>query len=404
MAIRNRGRPRKFAEFEAFFADLPAQMAKRPKYLKGIGVFRGKRGDTAWLKLTLPHGGKYGGKIFPRGSSVEIKVGHLSSWTWEQLVKKHTDLQGRADRGEPLEDEIPVSFAEYAESWLGRAKHRVRNFQTEEVNVRVHLMPRFGRKVLSDITPIDIDNWISNQLSRRRPGTVKRHLSTLKAILNDAVDNGVIDQNPCNKANVIKSDPGRQRFLEAEEIVRLLTAAESTAVWLRDAIVWALHSGMRRGEIQSMCWRDIREIPNGGKVIQIEKSKTNKARTVICTEGMLEVLERQSEFRWENDDRVFPVSAMTWRRRWEKARFEAGLSDIDFHDLRRTNATQAAVGGVDLRTLAARIGHSDLAMLEKHYAMVVNSAEREAAKKIQEAFKELTSSERTTGQGHEPED
>jgi integrase len=64
--------------------------------------------------------------------------------------------------------------------------------------------------------------------------------------------------------------------------------------------------------------------------------------------------------------------------------------DIDFHDLRRTNATQAAASGVDLRTLAARIGHTDLAMLERHYAMVVGSAEHEAAEKIQETFVRLT--------------
>ena len=39
---------------------------------------------------------------------------------------------------------------------------------------------------------------------------------------------------------------------------------------------------------------------------------------------------------------------------------------------------------------AARIGHTDLAMLERHYAMVVGSAEREAADKIQVAFDNLT--------------
>jgi|TARA_B100001971_G_C17849161_1_gene362491 hypothetical protein len=46
--------------------------------------------------------------------------------------------------------------------------------------------------------------------------------------------------------------------------------------------------------------------------------------------------------------------------------------------------------GVDLRTLAARIGHTDLAMLEKHYAMVVGSAEHEAAEKIQDTFDQMT--------------
>jgi len=86
------------------------------------------------------------------------------------------------------------------------------------------------------------------------------------------------------------------------------------------------------------------------------------------------------------DDRVFPVSKMTLRRRWEAARAAAGLSDVTVHDIRRTHATQAAVAGVDLRTLAGRIGHSDLSMLEKHYAALVGSAADEAAIKIEEVF------------------
>jgi integrase len=46
---------------------------------------------------------------------------------------------------------------------------------------------------------------------------------------------------------------------------------------------------------------------------------------------------------------------------------------VTIHDLRRTHSTRAAISGVDLRTLAARIGHSDLTMLQKHYAAVVGS-------------------------------
>jgi integrase len=232
--------------------------------------------------------------------------------------------------------------------------------------------------------------WLANQLKELKPGTVKRHLNTLKAILNDAVRTGEIQRNPCDNADRIRGTSAKQRFLEAEEIIRLLAAAEQIEPWLYNVVIWALHSGMRRGEIQSMRWSDIRELPGGGMVVLLETTKAGKPRSIICTRGMLEVLDRQGGNRVEGDDHVFPISAMTWRRRWEKAREKAGLPDIDFHDLRRTNATQAAASGVDLRTLAARIGHTDLTMLEKHYAMVVGSAEHEAAEKIQDTFDALT--------------
>jgi integrase len=390
MAVRIKGRPRKHAEFDDFLAALPEPMTKRPRYLKGIGIFRGKREDTAWLKVSLLHGGEYNGRVHSKGSSVEIKVGRLNSWTWEQLVAKHADLQGRADRGEPLEETPPISFADCASKWLERAKQRVLNFETEEINVRVHLNPFFGSKQVTSISVGDVNTWITRQLKAFKPGTVKRHLNTLKAIFNDALRTGELQRNPCDSADRIRGTSAKQRFLEAEEIIRLFAAAQKVEAWLYDAIVWALHSGMRRGEIQALRWSDIRSLPDGGRIAVLESSKSGKPRSVICTQGMIEVLENQTDRRVEGDDRVFPVGAMTWRRRWEKARTEADLGDIDFHDLRRTNATQAAASGVDLRTLAARIGHTDLAMLEKHYAMVVGSAEHEAAEKIQTTFDSLT--------------
>ena len=84
MLTVRRGRPTKYAEFDALVEGLPETMTKRPKYLQGIGVFRGTRGITAWVKIRLPHGATIKGKTYARGSSVEIKMGNLTSWTWNQ--------------------------------------------------------------------------------------------------------------------------------------------------------------------------------------------------------------------------------------------------------------------------------------------------------------------------------
>src|SRR5436190_22471780 len=72
--------------------------------------------------------------------------------------------------------------------------------------------------------------------------------------------------------------------------------------------------------------------------------------------------------------------------RREAARASAGLQDATIHDLRRTHTTHAAASGVDLRTLAGRIGHADLTMIERVCAQVMGSASEEAAEKIEKAF------------------
>ena len=109
MANVIKGRPRKYSEFEQLLAGLPKPMTKRPKYVKGIGIFRGARGDTAWIKIRLPQGGQYKDKLYAPGESLEIKLGLLSSWSWERLISKHAEMQGKADRGEQLENLAPAT-------------------------------------------------------------------------------------------------------------------------------------------------------------------------------------------------------------------------------------------------------------------------------------------------------
>ncbi|MCH8113352.1 MAG: site-specific integrase, partial [Proteobacteria bacterium] len=196
MAAKPRGRPRKYAEYDELLAKLPKLMTKRPRYVNGIGVFRGATGDTAWLKLRLPNGGLYKGKRYAPGKSLEIKLGNLPSWSWAQLEAKHKELQGKADRGEPLEDvQVPL-FSERAADWLSRAKSRLKGYDTSRLHVSNHLLPSFGNLILSEIQVQHVNRWIADRLSVAKPSTVKRELNTLNAILNDAVRSGLIDANP----------------------------------------------------------------------------------------------------------------------------------------------------------------------------------------------------------------
>ncbi len=387
--MSSRGRPRRFAEFEALYASLPKVMAKRPKYLKGVGIFRGAKSDTAWVKLNLPHGATYGGRTLAPGSSLEIKLGRLTSWPWERLIAKQAELQGRADRDEPLEDSAPVTFSSWAQDWSDRAKGRTKAFETLEIHVRVHLLPVFGGKALSAITVADINRWIADKLAAAAPGTVKRQFATLRAILNDACKAGHLKVNPCGQAQRVKGAHGRQRFLDGAEIVALLAAAKDTADWLPDYILWGVHSGMRKSEIRRLTWQDVRVLDAERTIVMIPISKADQPRIVIATRTMKEVLRRQQRRQVVGDTRVFPVAPMTLRRKWQNARTTAGLADVTLHDLRRTHSTHAAAAGVDLRTLADRLGHADLSMLQKHYAAVVGTATSEAAETIQKTLDRL---------------
>src|SRR5690606_36370609 len=95
-----KGRPSRYRVYEDILkTHAPKSMEKRPVYVNSIGIFRGKTGDRAFLKIFLRHQDK----------SIEIPVGKLSSWDWANLEAERDRLQGQADRNEPLEDKKPIS-------------------------------------------------------------------------------------------------------------------------------------------------------------------------------------------------------------------------------------------------------------------------------------------------------
>ncbi|MBL1146215.1 MAG: site-specific integrase [Proteobacteria bacterium] len=404
MRVRPKGRPKKYAAYEKVLQDNPPKsMKKRPVYVDGIGIFRGSRGDTAWIKLRLEKGTVFKGKSYPAGSALEIKVGQLSSFTWEELEKIYDEYRRKADHGEPLEDEQPLTFKEFAEDWLHHAMTRTKS-ATNQYDVEKILIPVFGDKLLSRLSSVDIDRWQTKRLNDVKPGTLQRNKNTLKAILNSALRHGLIDKNPCDNSYKIKGVQDYARYYTPEETLKICNAAKELDDdgWFADFILFALYTGMRRGEILALLWSDIKELPDGHKVIHIQTSKSDKGRTIPCTEDLNELLTRQKDrieiFRksriWrlpKDDNRVFPVSESTVKRRWQDAKKLAGIAQGRMHDWRATNITYALLSGVDPKTLTSITGHKDMQMIDKHYARVVEHAVSSAMNKtgsyISEALK-----------------
>ena len=398
MALGRRpiGRPGRYAAYEAFEASLPLSMKKRPQYFQGIGIFRGARSSTVWVKIHCPHGAHFKGRQIQVGHSVEIKLGNRASFEWANLIAEKDRLQGLADRGEPLEALRTLMFAEHADDWLNRKRPVLRSFGSAKGNVYSALNPTFGDKPLNTITLGDINRWISVESETLKPATVLRHLAVLKAIMNDAVKNGLIDQNPAFNADKIRGIEPRQRFVTEEEWRKIVETAEKIEAkqeaekeqfpqqirgWLRHFVVWAFNSGMRRSEILALKWSNVRRMEGGPTQIEVIHTKTARPRHITCTTEMEEVLTALAKLdRLPGDERLFPVSMMTLKRSLSNLWAETKLPDVRLHDLRRTHATILMQENIDPKAIAGRLGHSGLSMLGRHYA--VDRGDAEAAKKF----------------------
>lgn len=392
-ARRPVGRPGRYAKYEKLEASLPAKMTKRPVYCDGIGLFRGSKASTVWVKIRMPHGGVYKGRTVPLAGSIEHKVGNRASWTWQQLEAERDRLQGLADRGEPLEAVQAQSFASYATDWLERKKSTLKGYGVTKGHVTTALIPTFGKKALDAITVSDVNRWIGKQRASLAPATVQRQLSTFNSIMNDAVRNGLVERNPASRADKIRGVEARQRFVTEQEWQTILATCERIEReqeekreqtpqrkrgWLRHYVAWAYNSGMRRAEILALTWDNVRTLDAEHTVVEVLNSKNGKSRYVSCTAEMRSILEALEQLdRAEGDNRLFPVSFTTLKRALTALWKATGLKDVRLHDLRRSHATILVNKGIDVRTVAGRLGHSGTAMLAKHYA--VDRGDKEAA-------------------------
>jgi integrase len=120
----------------------------------------------------------------------------------------------------------------------------------------------------------------------RADASVNRETACLHHIFTKAVEWEMIERSPFERGKtlLLKENNKRLRFLSQEEIDRFLPEC---TVHLKRIVECALHTGMRRGEILSLKWSQIR---NG--LIYLQKTKTNEARQVPIDDYLVTVIEQ----------------------------------------------------------------------------------------------------------------
>ena len=153
---------------------------------------------------------------------------------------------------------------------------------------------------------------------------------------------------------------------------------------LKATILLGLDSGLRRGEILTLEWKDI-DFEMGIIKILGTHTKTQKTRSVPMTDRTKAELTSLPNFG--TSGRVLPFN--DFKRSWATAVKVAKIDGLTFHDLRRTFVTRLQAGGVSIGIAAELAGHSRLETTQKHYTSTDNAAIiQHAATTINEANEE----------------
>ena len=151
-----------------------------------------------------------------------------------------------------------ISFTQAAQKWLAAVKPNLSDsaYNNYEVAVRLHLTPFFGKAPLTDIKPIDIQNFF-NKISKTTPlESIKKYKNCLNGIFKMAVDNDYCVKNPCAHIKVTSQcEVEAKQTYTAEQAELVLNFAKNHKDGL--AIMLMLGYGIRKGETLALSKQDI---------------------------------------------------------------------------------------------------------------------------------------------------
>ena len=372
-------------------------MAKR-KYGDG-SVFQRK--DGRW-EGRLVVGYKENG--YAKTKSVTAKTKNECE---ERLKKLREEVGRRSERIKP-----DMLFGDWIDFWyqnFSKPKLRPTTQACYEGRIYTHIIPGIGQIPLCKLT----QNELQQFYARLKKCGRKKHVekfgeglsdrmvrschTTCRSALEKAVIEGLIRVNPAVGCKLPPKKAKEMHVLTPAEIIRFLTQAKEEGYY--EIFLLELTTGMRRGEIIGLKWRDL-DLATGelhivrqvirvkGKTVVSQPKTKSSIRTVILAPDMVEILaELKTEVKGEwmfpspvNEGQ--PRNPCALYHRFQTILERAKCKKVRFHDLRHTFATMALENGMDIKTLSAMIGHVSAETTLNIYSHITDTMQLQAAVKI----------------------
>lgn len=325
--------------------------------------------------------------------SRRLTIGRAGVLAPEQARAKAKKVLAQAQDGndpaaERAEARVAPTVAELAQRYLAQhaqAKKKPRSAAEDARNLRLHVLPAFGRKQVAAATRSDVSAL--HHAMRDTPVGANRTLALLSKMFSLAESWGLrpTGSNPCRGVERYR-EQGRERFLSHEELGRLgavLADAERTTA-LPASIIAALRllifTGARLGEVLGLQWA---HVDFERSCLRLPDSKTG-AKTIYLSPPALEVLSelrKGAQSEWVLPGRVAGKPLVALRKAWYRVRRNAALESVRLHDLRHSFASVGAATGLSLPILGALLGHTQAATTQR-YAHLAADPLRQASNAI----------------------
>ncbi len=321
------------------------------------------------------------------------RVGYSRKEAKEALESRLTDI--RRQRFDRIFTEPLYTLSEIRDQYLRYSK-TVKSLSTYERDTGVVdrlLMPLCGKTSLNRITPQQVEEYRSNRSAEGvAPATINKEVQVLKHIVKKAVEWGKVNTNHIANVKPLKTPPGLVKFLQLEEIPKLVDACPG---WLRPIVLVGMNTGLRRGEILGL---QKRNIDKKNRLITVEITKNNERKTLPMNDIVCEVIDGlpariDTQYLFA-DKKGKPLSPHKVSMAFKRACRKAGVEDFRLHDLRHHFASYLTMAGQNQRTVQELLGHKDPKMTMR-YSHLSSEHLRTAVKSLETLTDTLTKTHRT---------
>lgn len=353
-----------------------------------------------------------GGKTIWRSTGVKAVRGNK-----KKAQARLDEIRKELEECEPDKDML---FVDFILIWLENHRNRIReiSYIAYEGMVNTIIIPYFKELnlKLSGIKVFHIDNFLQYLWDNKgvKICTIKSYKNILNLVLNEAVRQGIINNNPCQYSILpIVKDEERQekkKFLTVDEVKRIMELCEGKPI--HDMILFSFIYGLRREELMGLRWDDIDFEENtiiirntvtviGKFKFENEMTKTKKSqRTYPILPQIKEALTRMKEqqiidkeiygadyiecnkvFRKNNGKEFYPDYARQSLRAVEK---KHNLPPTSFHCLRHSCASYLMSIGWHPKDISDWLGHSNISTTMNIYTHSSIDRKREIASKLGE--------------------
>ncbi len=387
---------------------------------------KNKNGEITSYTIRVYHGYDSNGKrLKPYTMSYKPAQG-MTSKQIEKEVQRQAMLFEEQCRNGQIGANRNIKLADFCNMYLDIKKDilapRTYEFYKNEIDKLI--IPLLGHIKLSELRPAHVQQFVQylqgdirkkneeQDNTKLSPSTIKRKVAILQSILKQAVKLGLIQSNPANadRLTMPKMITQKVEIFTKQEAAEMLSCLESEPLQYQTIVQLAIMSGARLGELVGLKFSDVDFINHKitiersayklkGQPVMTKAPKDNDIRVVTINESCIELIrllkaEKERErlrlgTAWKGDEWLFtqwdgsimyPQTPSQW---FNKFLDRNGLKHRKFHALRHTSATLLLYGGVNVKQVQGRLGHSDLKVTNQ-YLHCIAEADEAAANVLQD--------------------